>query len=71
MILQSRLNAHLNPMDEEANRRMGTLVEKIEEARGVTEKLKAKDSVQWCGEMNIIRHCAEEIVLEVVVYLYE
>lgn len=69
MILQSCLNAHLNQVDEEANSRMEILVEKIAEAEEVTEKLKAKDPMRWCRLMNNIRYCAEEIVLEEIVYM--
>lgn len=68
MILQNCLNTHLNQVEEEAGRRMELLVEEMAETKGVTEKLKAKDAMHWCGLMNNIRHCAEEIVLEEIVY---
>lgn len=69
MILRNCLNTHLNQVDEEVSRRMALLVEKIAEAEGVTKKLKEKDAMHWCGLMNNIRQCAEEIVLEEIVYL--
>ena len=36
--------------------------------QGVTEELKAPDMMRWIGLMNNIRACADEIVLNDIVY---
>ncbi len=36
--------------------------------QGVTEQLKAVDMMRWVGLMNNIRACADEIVLNDIVY---
>ena len=36
--------------------------------QGVTEQLKAEDMMRWVGLMNNIRACADEIVLNDIVY---
>ena len=42
--------------------------QKIAFKQGVTEELKATDMVRWIGLMNNIRACADEIVLNDIVY---
>lgn len=68
MLLQGKLNKHLNQIDKEAKEKIELLVEQMAERQGVTEKLKAEDQVKWCGLMNNIRHSAEEIVLKEIIY---
>lgn len=38
--------------------------QRIANARGITEELKARDQMAWVGAMNTIRAQAEEIVIE-------
>ena len=42
--------------------------QKIAFKQGVTEELKATDMMRWIGLMNNIRACADEIVLNDIVY---
>ena len=42
--------------------------QKIAFKQGVTEELKAKDMMRWIGLMNNMRACADEIVLNDIVY---
>ena len=42
--------------------------QKIAFKQGVTEELKATDMMRWIGLMNNIRTCADEIVLNDIVY---
>ena len=42
--------------------------QKIAFKQGVTEELKATDIMRWIGLMNNIRACADEIVLNDIVY---
>ena len=42
--------------------------QKIAFKQGVTKELKATDMMRWIGLMNNIRACADEIVLNDIVY---
>ena len=42
--------------------------QKIAFKQGVTEELKVTDMMRWIGLMNNIRACADEIVLNDIVY---
>ncbi len=44
------------------------LIKEMERKQGVTEELKGKDMMRWIGLMNNIRACADEIVLNDIVY---
>lgn len=44
------------------------LIKKMAKKQGVTEELKATDMMRWIGLMNNIRACADEIVLNDIVY---
>ena len=67
-MLEDRLTAHLNAVDDEAQERMGILVRQMMEKQGVTEELKARDQMVWVGAVNNIRNAAEEIVLKELIY---
>ena len=67
-MLEDRLTAHLNAVDDEAQERMGILVRQMMEKQGVTEELKARDQMVWVGVVNNIRNTAEEIVLKELIY---
>ena len=67
-MLEDRLTAHLNAVDDEAQERMGILVRQMMEKQGVTEELKARDQMVWVGVVNNIRNAAEEIVLKELIY---
>lgn len=44
------------------------LIKEMARKQGVTEQLKAVDMMRWVGLMNNIRACADEIVLNDIVY---
>ena len=44
------------------------LIKEMEKKQGVTEELKATEMMRWIGLMNNIRACADEIVLNDIVY---
>ena len=43
---------------------MDTMLPRMMEAAGVTEKLKALDPMRWVGLMNTLKAQAEEIIIE-------
>ena len=68
MMLSSKLNAHLEEVDRQANEMLEKLLQKLSKEQGVTEELKAKDQMLWVQLMNNLRQTAEETVLAEVVY---
>ena len=68
LLTEGRLNAHLHEIDVQANEMVETIVANLVHERGIDEKLKAADALQWASEMNNIKASAEEIVLREVIY---
>ena len=63
--------AYLEEIDTSAMEMVDRLIKDMAVRQGITEELKAKDQLTWVGAMNNIRHSAEEIVLDKVVYAKE
>jgi hypothetical protein len=68
LLTEGRLNAHLHEIEVQANEMVETIVANLVHERGIDEKLKAADALQWASEMNNIKASAEEIVLREVIY---
>ena len=68
LMLQGKLNKHLNRVDREAHERMEVLVMQMAEKQGVTKPLKAEQPKLWIRKMNGIRTAAEEMVLTEIIY---
>lgn len=68
LLLSERLYPHLLEIDEAAHRRVDTLMPQLIKAAGVTEQLKAADSMKWVGLMNALKAQAEEIILSELIY---
>lgn len=69
LLLSSKLNAHLNEIDEVANAQMELLTKQIASIQAITEEMKAKDQMAWVRAMENIRNAVEEIVLTELIYL--
>ena len=69
LMLEGKLNKHLNRVDREAHEWMEILVAQIAEKQGGSEKMKMQDQMKWVGLINNIRTSAEEIVLKDTVYM--
>lgn len=68
LLTEDKLNAHLHEIDVQANSMVEAIVANLACERGIDEKLKAADALQWASEMNNIKASAEEIVLREVIY---
>jgi hypothetical protein len=68
LLTAGTLYAHLAEIDNQANDRFECIVKKMAASQNITEELKAVDQMAWVGAMNNIRVCAEEIVLNEIVY---
>lgn len=68
LLTTCKLNEHLANIDAEASQRVHELTEAFARADGITEQLKATNSLLWAQEMNNCKARAEEIVLREVVF---
>ena len=68
MLIEGTLNRYLADINQQAEQMFHRLIEEMAQKQGVTEQLKAKQPMEWIGLMNNIRACADEIVLNDIVY---
>ena len=68
LLTSGRLNAYLADIDRQAQERMERLTEQMKRAQGITEQLKAENTLEWTGRINNIRACAIEIVDKEIIY---
>lgn len=69
LLTSGKLGYHLEEIDNAANDMFDLIVKQMAEKQGVTEKLKADDMLKWVGLMNNIRSCADEVVLNDLIYV--
>ena len=69
MILSGTLYEHLTGIDETCHRRLDQMIPQMAKAEGITEHLKGTDQMAWVQKMNSIHACAEEIVLNELVFI--
>lgn len=67
-MLEDRLTAQLNAVDDEAQERMDILVHQMMKKQGITKELKSRDHMAWVRAVNSIRNAAEEIVCNEIIY---
>ena len=68
MLLAGTLNNHLEEVDRQANEMKELLTSQLARQESVTEKIKARDQMEWIRRMNGIRSRAEEIVIHDLIY---
>lgn len=68
LLTNDRLNAYLVDIDRQAEEMFFRLVNQIAEREGVTEGLKAADTMKWVGLINNIRNRAAEVVYSDLIY---
>ena len=68
LLLSGKLYTILADMDEQAAERCRLIVQRMAQAEGITEELKATNPVRWVQAMNSIRSRAEEIVKDELIY---
>lgn len=62
------MNCYLADFNEQAIEMMFRLIEQMADKEGVTEQLKAENSMLWVGRMNEIQARAREIVNMKIIY---
>ena len=68
LLTEGHLNEHLHNIEVQAHEQVDLHISQIAERMGVTEELKASDTLRWVQMMNNIKASAEEIILKEVVY---
>ena len=68
MLLNGTLNSYLEEVDRQAQKMLDDLTEQMKALNEVTESLKAEDQMRWVQMMNSIRHSAEEVILNDLIY---
>ena len=68
LILTGELWTYLADLNELAEERLDLIIEQMKVAEEVTEELKARNQLEWGGQMNNIRNRAEEIIRSDLIY---
>ena len=68
LLTAGTLDGHLADIEEQSQELFLWLVEQYADAEGVTEALKANDQMAWVQKMNGIRHRANEVAMQEIVY---
>ena len=68
LMLSGKLKEHIEDVDRQAEDMFSQLVDRMKQAEGITEQLKATDQLKWIGLMNNIRNRAEEAILNEIIY---
>ncbi len=68
LMLSGKLKEHIEDIDRQAEDMFSQLVDRMKQAEGITEQLKATNQMEWVCRMNSIRNRAEEIVKSEVVF---
>lgn len=66
MLMKNTLKKHLLEVDMAARERTCILMEGLLEKNPAPDK--AKDQMAWVAHMNSLKHMAEEVILEELVY---
>lgn len=67
LLMSGKLNSYLAEIDQQAQEMLSKLMKQLAEKEGVTEKLKAKNQMEWVGRMNNIRsRCIEAVNTELI-----
>ncbi len=62
LLTSGKLNSHLAELNKQTEDMFFRVVKQLAEKKGVTEKLKVENQMEWVGRMNNIRNRATEIV---------
>ena len=68
LLTSGKLDSHLVDIDRQAEEMFERLVKQMAECEGVTEQLKAANSMEWVRKLNSIRNRAVEITSSELIY---
>lgn len=69
LLLSGELDSHLSEVDVQAGTMFFQLVKQLAEQEGITEQFKVENQMEWVGRMNNIRHQAEDIIQNELIYI--
>ena len=69
MLLSNKLKSYLLDIEDECKNKLELLIKEMAEKENVNEELKANNQMEWVQKMNNIKHRAEEIILNEIIYL--
>lgn len=69
LLLTGKLNSHLFEINILVNQRVDEIVTAMAKSEGTNEAFKASNQMEWVGRMNNYKHCAEEIVMNEIIYV--
>lgn len=69
MLMKGTLNAHLEEVDQQANKMEQRLISQLAQQEEIAEQLKAEDQLEWVSRMNNIQNRVDEIVLHDLIYI--
>lgn len=68
LLTSGKLNGYLAEIDKQAEEMFFRLVEQMKHVQGITEQLKAENTLEWVGRTNNIQACAMEIVNKEIIF---
>ena len=69
MLLSNELKNYLLDIEDECKDKLELLIKQMAEKENVTEEWKANNQMELVSKMNYIKHCAEEIILNEIIYI--
>ena len=69
LFLNGTLYDHLAEINQQAEDMFSELVNQMKTNEGITEQLKAQNQMEWVRRMNNIRHRANEIIYNELIYV--
>ena len=69
MLMKGSLNAHLEEVDQAADKMLDRLIIQMVERENITEVLIASNQVEWVRRTNSIRNSAVEVVKNDLIYV--
>lgn len=67
-MINGTLYTHLAEINKQAEEMFSELVEQMKTREGITEQLKADNQLEWVRRMNNIRHLANKIIYNELIY---
>ena len=68
LMVNGTLYDHLGEINQQAEEMFSELVNQMKTNEGITEQLKADNQLEWVRRMNNIRHRANEIIYNELIY---
>ena len=66
--MSGKLDRYLADIGQRAQGMMGTIIQQMTEAQGITETLKSNNQMAWIRQKNNIRNTVEEIIQAEIIY---